>query len=52
MKSYIKRFIICGLSVFSFFIFLVQTNIELLKKDMRSYIAKLWVRALIDLELN
>ena len=52
MKSYIQGIITGGSIVFSFFVFLGQTNIELSKKDEDWYVSKGWVRALFDLEMN
>ncbi len=52
MKSYIQGIITGGSIVFSFFVFLGQTNIELSKEDEDWYVSKGWVRALFDLEMN
>ena len=52
MKSYIQGIITGGSIVFSFFVFLGQTNIELSKEDEDLYVSKGWVRALFDLEMN
>ena len=52
MKSYIQGIITGGLFVFSFFVFMGQTNIELSKEDENWYRSKGWVRALFDLEMN
>ena len=52
MKSYIQGIITGGSIVFSFFVFLGQTNIELSKEDEDWYVSKGWVRALFDLEIN
>ena len=52
MKSYIQGIITGGSIVFSFFVFLGQTNIELSKEDEGWYESKGWVRALFDLEMN
>ena len=50
MKSYIQGIITGGVFVFSFFVFMGQTNIELSKEDENW--SKGWVRALFDLEMN
>ena len=52
MKSYIQGLITGGVFVFSFFVFVGQTNIELSKEDENWYRSKGWVRALFDLEMN
>ena len=52
MKSYIQGIISGGVFVFSFFVFMGQTNIELSKEDENWYRSKGWVRALFDLEMN
>ena len=52
MKSYIQGIITGGVFVFSFFVFMGQTNIELSKEDENWYRSKGWVRALFDLEMN
>jgi len=52
MKTYIQGIITGGSIVFSFFVFLGQTNIELSKEDEDWYVSKGWVRALFDLEMN
>ena len=52
MKSYIQGIITGGSIVFSFFVFLGQTNIELSKEDEDWYVSKGWVRAFYDLEMN
>ena len=52
MKSYIQGIITGGVFVFSFFVFMGQTNIELSKEDENWYRSKGWVQALFDLEMN
>ena len=52
MKSYIQGLITGGVFVFSFFVFVGQTNIELSKEDENWYRSKGWVQALFDLEMN
>ena len=52
MKSYIQGIITGGVFVFSFFVFMGQTNIELSKEDENWYRSKGWGRALFDLEMN
>ena len=52
MKSYIQGLITGGLIVFSFFVLVGQTNIELSKEDELYYKSKGWVLALFDLEMN
>ena len=52
MKSYIQGIITGGVFVFSFFVFMGQTNIELSKEVENWYRSKGWVRALFDLEMN
>ncbi len=52
MKSYIQGLITGGVFVFSFFVFVGQTNIELSKEDENWYRSKGWVKALFDLEMN
>ena len=52
MKSYIQGLITGGVFVFSFFVFIGQTNIELSKEDENWYRSKGWVQALFDLEMN
>ena len=52
MKSYIQGLITGGVFVFSFFVFVGQTNIELSKEDENWYRSKGWVQALFDLEIN
>ena len=52
MKSYIHGLITGGVFVFSFFVFVGQTNIELSKEDENWYRSKGWVQALFDLEMN
>ena len=52
MKSYIQGLITGGVFVFSFFVFVGQTNIELSKEDEKWYRSKGWVQALFDLEMN
>ena len=52
MKTYIQGIITGGSIVFSFFVFLGQTNIQLSKEDEDWYVSKGWVRALFDLEMN
>ena len=52
MKSYIQGIITGRVFVFSFFVFMGQTNIELSKEDENWYRSKGWVRALFDLEMN
>ena len=52
MKSYIQGLITGGVFVFSFFVFVGQTNIELSKEDENWYRSKGWVQARFDLEMN
>jgi len=52
MKSYIQGLITGVVFVFSFFVFVGQTNIELSKEDENWYRSKGWVQALFDLEMN
>ena len=52
MKSYIQGLITGGVFVFSFFVFVGQTNIELSKEDENWYRSKGWVQALFDLVMN
>ena len=52
MKSYIQGIITGGVFVFSFFVFMGQTNIELSKEDENWYRSKGCVRALFDMEMN
>ena len=52
MKSYIQGLITGGVFIFSFFVFVGQTNIELSKEDENWYRSKGWVQALFDLEMN
>ena len=52
MKSYIQGIITGGVFIFSFFVFVGQTNIELSKEDENWYRSKGWVQALFDLEMN
>ena len=52
MKSYIQGLITGGVFVFSFCVFVGQTNIELSKEDENWYRSKGWVQALFDLEMN
>ena len=52
MKSYIQGLITGGVFVFSFFVFVGQTNIELSKEDENWYRSKGGVQALFDLEMN
>ena len=52
MKSYIQGLITGGVIVFSFFVLVGQTNIELSKEDELYYRSKGWVLALFDLEMN
>ena len=52
MKSYIQGLITGGVIVFSFFVLVGQTNIELSKEDELYYKSKGWVLALFDLEMN
>ena len=51
MKSYIQGLITGGVIVFSFFVLVGQTNIELSKEDELYYRSKGWVLALFDLEM-
>ena len=52
MKSYIHGLITGGVFVFTFFVFIGQTNRELTKEDENWYRTKGWVQALFDLEIN
>ena len=52
MKSYIQGLITGGVFVFSFFVFVGQTNIELSKEDENWYRSNGWIQALFDLEIN
>ena len=52
MKLYIHGLITGGVFVFTFFVFIGQTNIKLTKEDENWYKTKGWVQALFDLEIN
>ena len=52
MKSYFQGIITGAVFVFSFFIFVGQTNTSLSKVDENWYRSKGWIQAIFDLEMN
>ncbi len=52
MKSYFQGIITGAVFVFSFFIFVGQTNTSLSKIDENWYRSKGWIQAIFDLEMN
>ena len=52
MKSYFQGIITGAVFVFSFFIFVGQTNTSLSKVDENWYRSKGWIQAIFDLEIN
>ena len=52
MKSYVQSFITGGVFIFSFFVFIGQSDIKLSDEDKKWYRSKGWVIALFDLENN
>ena len=52
MKSYVQSFITGGVFIFSFFVFIGQSDIKLSDEDEQWYRLKGWVLALFDVENN
>ena len=52
MKSYVQGFITGCVFIFSFFVFIGQSGIQLSDEDEKWYRSKGWVVALFDVENN